>query len=440
MIAPVKFSRSVIALALVVGSGTGYAQRAEADVEFQRGRTLMAQGNTAQACAAFEASMALEAQRGTLYNLAICHDKLGKLATAWSEFVELARTDTNAARAKDAKQRAQALQPRLPRMRITTQDPDVTVTRNGIDVTPLIGKEAPVDPGSYKFRAQADGFESYTVEIDLPEGKTVEVEIPALQPQAHSQPPNRTQTRSQAKSRAQPSTTAATATPPLVAGEYPRDLPHRPILIPAGTVEFTAGSSMITSERFDRFGVDANASVRGRLGPLEAAAVFEAHVRSPFRDNKPNPWESVGAIIRYPVDPTFVVGGAFVEHQPLRSERRGSDVSAMVERKLLVYPNVAVDGQAGVMFSQRGDDDELIVNGAGQVQLTVYGPVSVAGAAALRFNLGGRLYDYTTGLDVAALALWSIAPTFDLFAQAGSSLLPDSVDHTYSVGASWRTR
>lgn len=400
----------------------------------------MAQGSTAQACAAFEASMALEAQRGTLYNLAICHEKLGKLATAWAEFVELARTDTNAARAKDSKQRAHALQPRLPRMRITTQNADVTVTRNGVDVTPLIGKEAPVDPGSYKFQAHADGFDAYAVDIELPEGKTVEVEIPALQAQTHSPTPHRPQPRSQAKSRAQAPAATATPTPTLAAGDYPRDLPHRPILIPAGTVEVTAGSSIVSSERFERFGVDASGSVRTRLGPVEVGAVVEAHLRSPFRSNKPNPWEAVGVAVRYPVDPTFVVGGAFVERQPLRSERRGSDVSAAVERKLLVYPNVAVHGQAGVMFSQRGEDDELILHGAGQVQLAVYGPVSVAGVAALRFNLGGQLYDYTTGLDVAAVALWSIAPTVDVFVQAGSSLLPDSVDHTYSVGASWRSR
>lgn len=168
--------------------------------------------------------------------------------------------------------------------------------------------------------------------------------------------------------------------------------------------------------------------------------MVEFHVRSPSTANKPSPWEAVGVVVRYPVEPTFVVGGSFVEHQPLRSDRRGSDVSATVERKLLVYPNVAVDGQAGLTFSQRGEVNELILNGTGQVQLTIYGPVSVAGLAALRFNLGGNLYDYTTGLDVAALALWAIAPTFDLFAQVGSSLLPGSDHHIYTLGASWRTR
>lgn len=424
MLRPVKFSRVVIAL-LMSGAGTAQAQRAEADAEFQRGRALMAEGRTAQACAAFEASMALEAQRGTLYNLAICHDKLGKIATAWAEFVELGRTDSNEARAQDSRQRAAALSPRLPRMHIVTHGSGVKVTRNGVDVTPLIGEQAPVDPGTYRFEARAEGREPYVASVDLTaEGTIVQVDIPVQ--------------------RARATTSKSVAIPPPIPeplpGEYPRDLPHRPILIPKDTVEVTAGPQILTSDDYDRFGVDAGASVRGRLGPLEASALVGFHLRSPYVMNKPNPWESVGIGLRYPIDPAFVVGGAYVEHQPLRSERRGSDVSAAVERKLLVYPNVAVHGQAGFMFSQRGDDDEFILMSSGQVQFGVVGPLSLAGVAGLRFNLGGQLYDYTTGLDVAALALWAITPQFDVFAQAGSFLLPDSAKQTYVFGANWRTR
>lgn len=429
MLRPVKFSGVFLAL-LIASTGPAYAQRAEADAEFQRGRTLMAQGDTKSACAAFEASMALEPARGTLYNLAICHEKLGKIATAWAEFVELTRTDSNEARSKDAKQRATALSPRLPKMRIIAHQRGLKVTRNGVDVTPLIGKESPVDPGTYRFEAHEEGHEPYGVEVDLTaEGTTVEVEIPALAARA-------------AKPRLNASTSPPA--PPLriaeAADEFPADLPHRPILIPQGMIELGAGASLLTSGKYDRFGVDSAASVRGRIGPLEASAVAEFHVRAPYRMNKPNPWESAGVVVRYPVDPTFVVAGSYIEHQPLRTERRGADIGAAVERKLLVYPTVAVDGQAGFMFSQRGDSDELILNGAGQVQISVFGPVSLAGMAALRFNLAGQLYDYTTGLDVSALALWAIAPHIDVFARVGSSLLPDSTEQMYGIGASWRLR
>lgn len=414
---------------LVAQIGTAHAQRAEADAEFQRGRTLMARGDTAAACAAFEASMALESARGTLYNLAICHEKLGKIATAWAEFVEVARTDSNEARARDAKQRAGALAPRLPKMHIVSRRSGVRVTRDGIDVTPLIGKQAPVDPGTYRFEASEDGREPYSIEVDLTaEGNTVEVEIPAQRSRA-ARPASTSSTSS-----------GASKTLEVVSNGFARDLPHRPILIPAGTIEVTAGPTMLTSDGFDRFGIDAGASVRGRLGPLEASAIAEFHVRSPYRTDRPNLWEAAGVGVRYPIEPSLVVSGSYVQHQPLRSDRRGPDVSAGVERKLLVFPTVAVAGQAGVMFSQRGDRDELLLLGAGQLQWSVFGPLSLAGAAALRFNLAGQLYDYTTGLDVSALALWAIAPQWDLFAKVGSSLLPDSNDKNYGLGASWRTR
>ncbi|HEV7557771.1 MAG TPA: hypothetical protein VGO00_20035, partial [Kofleriaceae bacterium] len=107
----------VVAFVLLV-STPAYAQRAEGEAEFQRGKTLMAAGKVAEACAAFEASMRIDPAKGTLYNLALCHEKLGKIASAWSEFIELSRADTNAARAKDSTRRATALEPQLTRMHL----------------------------------------------------------------------------------------------------------------------------------------------------------------------------------------------------------------------------------------------------------------------------------------------------------------------------------
>src|SRR5262245_42564670 len=93
--------------ALTVGwVSRAHAQKAEADAAFRRGRALMAKGETEQACAEFEASMKLDPERGTLYNLGLCHEALGKLATAWAELRELAEGDTNAERRKDAAKRA----------------------------------------------------------------------------------------------------------------------------------------------------------------------------------------------------------------------------------------------------------------------------------------------------------------------------------------------
>jgi hypothetical protein len=411
----------IITIALV---GRAEAQRAEADVEFERGRTLMADGKVAEACAAFEASMKLDPQRGTLYNLGLCHEKLGKIATAWAELDELSRTDNNEARGKDAGKHAAALLPRLPKMRLTIakRAEGLVITRDHVDVTALANKESPIDPGKYTFEATAPGRRHFISDISFDEGKTTDVEIPELE---HDD--------------------GGSGTPGggIDPNAFPIELPRRPILVPHDMVEATARGSILVGDPnvFDRTGIDAGASARAHLGPFEEAVLVGFHVRSPFLANKPNPWDTIGMSVRYPIEPGLVVGIAYIEVQPIRDNLRGSDISANVERKLLLFPKVAVDGTAGVIGSQRANDgNAFVLFGDGRVQAYVAGGLSVEGRATLDLNLGGELYKYTVGLTAAALALYAITPRFDVFAEAASSLLPNSAFQTYTFGASWRNR
>src|SRR4051812_29728499 len=54
---------------------------AQAEAMFREGRTLLAAGKIAEACAAFEASHKLEPAMSTLMNLAACRERNGQLAT-----------------------------------------------------------------------------------------------------------------------------------------------------------------------------------------------------------------------------------------------------------------------------------------------------------------------------------------------------------------------
>lgn len=185
--------RSVMVLALAAGALIARAPRAHAqgvsenkaaaEAAFRQGRDLMAKGEFAAACMAFRSSEQLDPQLGTQYNLGLCYEQAGMFASAWGELTDLAARDSNAARKKDARQRAAKLEKRLVKLLIVVREATagLTVTRDGTDVTPLIGVATPVDPGTSAIAAVAPGYDRFEIETTLiGEGTTVTVEIPAL--------------------------------------------------------------------------------------------------------------------------------------------------------------------------------------------------------------------------------------------------------------------
>jgi hypothetical protein len=152
---------------------------------FDKGRQYLAAGKYAEACAAFDHSQRLDPQLGTLFNLATCNARLGKLATAWGEFRDIAQRDPNKTRRATAAREADRLAPRLPRLVIRLEPPvaDATVTSNGVDVGALLGVESPVDLGDYTIVARAPGYaEAQSHARIADEGKTVVVTIALARP------------------------------------------------------------------------------------------------------------------------------------------------------------------------------------------------------------------------------------------------------------------
>jgi len=175
----------VVSALVVVGMApSARAQSAAAEAEFVKGKKLLGEGKTDEACAAFERSQQLEPLSGTLYNLALCYEEAGKTASAWLRFREVAQTDTNAARRKASTQRATALEKRLTKLLITVrvQIPGMRIMRNEDDVTKLVGIEDPVDPGRYHVVATAEGYEPAELNVDVHgQGTTITLEIPRME-------------------------------------------------------------------------------------------------------------------------------------------------------------------------------------------------------------------------------------------------------------------
>ena len=73
---------TLIATALYVGPALGDANPALAQSLFEEGRQLMSNGKFAEACPKFESSYKLDPAAGTLLNLAVCHEKVGRTAAA----------------------------------------------------------------------------------------------------------------------------------------------------------------------------------------------------------------------------------------------------------------------------------------------------------------------------------------------------------------------
>src|SRR5262249_8674230 len=83
-----------------------------AEDRFQEGRPRMNEARVADACPLFEESHRAAPSFGALFNLAECHEQLGRTASAWAEFrgaEALAQASGQTARRDKAARRAAAL-------------------------------------------------------------------------------------------------------------------------------------------------------------------------------------------------------------------------------------------------------------------------------------------------------------------------------------------
>ncbi len=160
-----------------------------ANALFDEGKRLLAGGDVERACPKFEASLRLLDQLGVRLNLADCYERLGKTASAWTEFRE---SESRAAKRQDsraayARQRAEALTSQLVKLKVSVlpayQVAGLTVRRDGVDLpTEALGTPLPVNPGSYTLEASAPGFRPWSTRVDAKRpGQIVAVDLPPLE-------------------------------------------------------------------------------------------------------------------------------------------------------------------------------------------------------------------------------------------------------------------
>lgn len=169
------------------GHATDAASSAAAEALFGQGRDLAAQGNYAAACPKFAESQRLDPGTGTLLNLAECYEKAGLLASAWTTWLEAARSARAAGQAERetlARKAAQALEGRYGTLTVDVlgdRPSSLKVTRNNLELSSASwGTALPTDAGNYRIEATAPGHELFSTEVAVRDGAGLTVSIPEL--------------------------------------------------------------------------------------------------------------------------------------------------------------------------------------------------------------------------------------------------------------------
>lgn len=256
---------SLFALVCLLGSssiasaGTSAEDEERAALLFEQAKAKMAQGKYDEACATFERSVELKRGAGTMFNLAECLTKQGKVASARALFVEVAETTRELGqpeRTRVAEQRASELLPRLFRLSIELEEPvdGLRVTLDGDELSEKqLSSAQPVDPGTHVVEASAPGKRSWKMSLGIPTGAgNSELVIPALEELPAPGP-------------------VAKASPqePIAAGERSASIPD------AGPVEQDAGGPS-TGRRVLTYGM-AGLGVLGIAGGVAMGLEFKAN-------------------------------------------------------------------------------------------------------------------------------------------------------------------
>jgi hypothetical protein len=180
------------ALFLVVSAARPvHAQQSQAalaaEALFDEAQKLVEQGKLKEACEKFAASQKLDPATGTLLNLAACHEKEGKTATAWLEYKDAEAQSSRAGdkqRVEYARKRIADIEKKLTRAAVIVQTPldGMVVKLDGVELAREVwGTKIPMDPIEHKVEVTAPGMMPFKDVWTPSDGGNLE--IPPLSPE-----------------------------------------------------------------------------------------------------------------------------------------------------------------------------------------------------------------------------------------------------------------
>ena len=153
-----------------------------ADRLFREGRRLLRAGQVAEACERFADSQRIEPSVGTLLNLGDCHERMGRLATAWTTFQDARAlaAQRRDRRATEAGVRSARLEARLAFLTVVgpPEPVELVVARDGVRVASTGWDQGePLAPGMYTIEARASGYQPWSSSVQLIAGQRARVVV-----------------------------------------------------------------------------------------------------------------------------------------------------------------------------------------------------------------------------------------------------------------------
>lgn len=180
----------VAGAALVAVLTFSASARADEDPEklFEQATVLIKEGKYADALPKLEEAQRRDPAIGTQFNIAVCHEGLGRVGSAYRTFLavqKLAHATGKTAREQAASEKLAALEKSVPRIFIRPADVDrdvVTVRVDGASVAPdELGSYA-IDPGAHRIEASAPARVTWSSNVTAPAPGTIaNVVVPPLE-------------------------------------------------------------------------------------------------------------------------------------------------------------------------------------------------------------------------------------------------------------------
>ncbi len=178
-----RFRGALLLACALAGSAGAETPQQQADKLFAEGRALLTvQKDSKAACEKFEAAIKLDATAtGTMLNLGLCYENLGKYATSikWFRKAQAAASEKGLTEYENAaKEHTGTIAPKVPSLSITVEGPpDAEIRLDGDRVDATTYGRVEVDPGPHEIVGRAAGKKKVIQTIEIKQAQSEAITI-----------------------------------------------------------------------------------------------------------------------------------------------------------------------------------------------------------------------------------------------------------------------